>query len=108
MGHSSIGIVNQTTLKETAVPTSPRRKTFSFGGCTFHKTSPSLDRLTRDTRMLNVAISFEEALKLSLAIEECIRKLNAYNRSTAAGKRTALNLAIHLDKNRVTVNEGML
>lgn len=58
--------------------------------------------------MLNIEINFEEALKLHLAIGECIRKLNSYNRSTRAGKRTALNLAIHLSKGRVTINEARL
>jgi hypothetical protein len=57
---------------------------------------------------LNVRIGFEEALKLHLAIGECIRKLNSYKRSTTAGKRTALNIAIHLTKNRVTVNETLV
>jgi hypothetical protein len=58
--------------------------------------------------MLNIEIDFEEALKLHLAIGECIRKLNSYNRSTRAGKCTALNLAIHLSKGRVTINEAKL
>lgn len=58
--------------------------------------------------MLNLRISFEDALKLHLAIGECVRKLNSYKRSTSEGKRTALNLAIHLGKNRITVNEGRL
>lgn len=58
--------------------------------------------------MLNVTLSFEDALKLNLAIDECVRKLNSYKRSTTEGRRTALNLAIHLNKNRVTVNEGRL
>jgi len=58
--------------------------------------------------VLNVRIGFEEALKLHLAIGECIRKLNSYKRSTTAGKRTALNLAIHLSKSRLTINEANL
>jgi len=70
--------------------------------------SPELTALTGNTQVLNVRIGFEEALKLHLAIGECIRKLNSYKRSTSAGKRTALNLAIHLSKGRLTVNEGKL
>ena len=58
------------------------------------------------TEVLNVRIGFEESLKLHLALGECIRKLNSYKRSTTAGKRTALNLAIHLSKRRLTVNEA--
>src|SRR5271157_2232924 len=91
-----------------AEQSSPAIKTFSFGGCDFGRTSPSIEALSPNTQVLNVEISFEEALKLHLAIGECVRKLNSYKRSTSVGKRTALNLAIHLSKGRVTVNEGKL
>jgi hypothetical protein len=81
-------------------------KTFSFGGGTFNRTSPEIAKLSPDTKMLNIEIGFEEALKLHLAIGECISKLNQYNRSTTSGKRTTLNLAVHLNSSRITVNEG--
>ena len=84
---------------------SPKLKTFSFGGCDFGATSPKISELSADTAMLNLTVGFEEALKLHLAIGECVRQLNKYKRSTTAGKRTALNLAIHLSKGRITVNE---
>ncbi len=87
---------------------SPPLKTFSFGGCDFYRTSPGVAALSPSTQVLNIEISFEDALKLNLAIEECIRKLNSYKRSTRAGKRTGLNLAIHLSKGRVTINEAKL
>lgn len=86
----------------------PAIKTFSFGGCDFGRTSPKLQNLSPTTKVLNVEVGFEEALKLHLAIEECIRKLNSYKRSTTAGKRSALNLAIHLSKGRLTINEAKL
>ena len=86
----------------------PRKKTFSFGGCDYAKTSPKLEALSPATPMLNVTLSFEDALKLSLAIDECVRRLNSYNRADRAGKKSALNLAIHLSKSRITVNEGSL
>lgn len=86
----------------------PRLKTFSFGGCDYEKASPKLEALSPTTPMLNVTISFEDALKLSLAIDECVRQLNSYNRSDRAGKKSALNLAIHLSNSRITVNEGSL
>jgi hypothetical protein len=87
---------------------SPAVKTFSFGGCDFGRTSPQVGALSPDTQILNIEIGFEEALKLHLAIGECIRKLNSYKRSTSTGKRTALNMAIHLSKGRVTINEAKL
>jgi len=89
-----------TTTKKT-----PVTKTTWFGGCDFARTSPPRDDLAPTTQKLNVRISFEEALKLNLAISECVRKLNSYNHAYADGKRAALNLMIHLDAGRVTVNE---
>ena len=86
----------------------PEPKKFSFGGCDIDNTSPELAALAADTKILNVRISFEEALKLHLAIGECISRLNSYNRSKRAGRRTCLNLAVHLPKNRLTVNQDNL
>jgi len=83
-------------------------KKFTFGTCGFQRTSPPLEALSPGTRVLNVLLSFEDALKLNVAIDECVRQLNAYNRSTTAGKRAALNLTVYLDKERITINEGKL
>jgi len=77
----------------------------TFGGCTFEGTSPKVADLSPKTPFLNVWMSFEEALKLSLAIQECVRKLNSYHRGTKAGKRTGLNITVLLHKCRITVNE---
>ena len=68
----------------------------TFGGCTFEGTSPKVAALSPQTPMLNVWMSFEEALKFSLAVQECVRKLNSYNRATTAGRQTGLNIAVHL------------
>ncbi len=81
----------------------PSKKT--FGGCDIDSVSPELATLNAETKVLNVRISFEEALKLHLSIGECISTLNSYNRGTKAGRRTALNLALHLPKNRLTVTQ---
>ncbi len=86
----------------------PRKKTFSFGTCTIAKTSPARDKFSPDTRILNVAVTFENGLKLALAIDECLRRLNSYNRNTRAGRRSAMNIAIHLEQERITVNEQSL
>ena len=86
----------------------PTRKTFSFGGCSFSNISPKRVALNSETKILNIMMTFEESLKLNLAIDECIRRLNSYKRSTKSGKSAGLNLAIHLEAERVTVNEGKL
>lgn len=81
-------------------------KTFSFGASEISKYSPKKSSLSNNTKVLNLTISFEEALKLNLALDECVRKLNKYKRSTIAGKKAAVNIAVHFDNNRITINEG--
>ena len=84
-------------------------KTFTFGSCYFSHTSPAQEKLSASTRTLNIIVSFEDALKLNLAIDECLRRLNKYNRSTREGKRQRpVNLTVHLLANRIAVNEGKL
>ena len=84
------------------------KKTSTFGTCAFAIISPSRKELTSKTKVLNIKIPFEEALKLNLAIDECVRELNSYKRSTTAGRRAALNLTILLDEERIAVNEDKL
>jgi hypothetical protein len=81
-------------------------KTFSFGSCEFVKISPPQDRFSPTVKKLNIMIPFEEALKLNLAIDERIRKLNKYKRSTVKGKKAAVNLVVHLDVGRLSISES--
>ena len=83
-------------------------KQFTFGTCVYVSTSPERDALSEKTKILNVLVPFDESLKLNLAIDECIRKLNKYKRSQKPGKRAALNLSINLSDSRISVNEGKL
>jgi hypothetical protein len=57
---------------------------------------------------MNVIVTFEEALKLHLSLGQALGKLNGYNRSTAKGKRSAVNLCLYPHKRRITVNETQL
>lgn len=83
-------------------------KKFSFGGCYYQATSPRVEDLGPGTKVVNVRLTFEEALKLSLAVDECVRYLNRMKRSTREGKRSALNLAIYFNKERVVVTKGQI
>ena len=83
-------------------------KQFTFGTCVCASTSPEQGTLSNQTKILNIVVPFEESLKLNLAIDECIRKLNKYKRSKKPGKRAALNLSINLSDSRISVNEGKL
>lgn len=81
-------------------------KTSSFGASSFDSISPRT--LEPETKAVNLGLSFEEALKLNLAIDECVRKLNRYDRATSRGKNAALRLIVHFDKGRIRVQEGTI
>ena len=84
------------------------KKTGSFGTCSYGWTSPQRSKLTNGTVILNVGVSFDEALKLYRALDEALSAINKYKRSTAAGKRAGVNLAIHLDQDRISIHEARI
>jgi hypothetical protein len=92
------------------MPTSKpiREKTWTFGGCDYERTIPRREELSSSTAILEIVLPFEEALKFSLAVDECVRRLNRYNRATEAGKTSALKVAIRFKRGRVTVHEARL
>jgi hypothetical protein len=79
-------------------------KTFASGGCKVAYIGPPVSTFSRRTPALNVSVSFEEALKLNLAIE-CVRQLNKYKRNFKVGKNKGVNLTIRLQDPSITVNE---
>jgi hypothetical protein len=81
-----------------------RQKQFTFGTCTVNHFSPPA--VSPATRAVNVVMSFEDALKLNLAISEGVRALNKHNRATREGRDAALCLTVYLDKKRITVNQA--
>jgi len=83
-------------------------KAVSYGACAIAGYSPKREKFTSNTKIVNIAVKFEEALKLNLALDECIRKLNKYKRNTIAGKRAAVNLVLHLGGHRLAVAEGKI
>lgn len=83
-----------------------REKTFSFGGCAFERQSPPREKLDFQTKILNLELSLEDALKLVLAIDECCRKINRYDLSTIGGKRARIGLALHLESQRIVAFEA--
>jgi hypothetical protein len=84
------------------------KKTDSCGACSIEGQSPKLESLSSTTKVVNLTIRFEEALKLNVAIQECVSRLNRYNRATAAGKKAAMQLVVYMDKGRLQVIEGKL
>ena len=87
------------------MPTEIRTKT-TFGTCYADHIRPAPGEGM--PRAMNIIISFEEALKLHLSIGQALARLNSYNRSTTAGRRSAVNVCLYPHANYITVNEGRL
>lgn len=73
------------------------------GSCRFEGTSPRVGSIQPDTRVIAISLTFEEALKLNLAVDECVRKLNALNKNAKGAKDVGLGLIVYLDKGRINV-----
>lgn len=78
-----------------------KAKKSSCGSCDYISRSPT--QLTSKSKALNIRVSFEEALKLKAAVDECVSRLNGKNRATKAGKTASLRLIAYLEKNRLQV-----
>lgn len=87
-------------------PDSPKRKNVSFGASRFRTSNPQA--LSADTKVVSLVLSFEDALKLNLAVDSGVHHLGRLNRATESGRRRGLKLMIHFDKQRLRVQVGMV
>jgi hypothetical protein len=69
----------------------------------FVRTQP--DVAANGVKSINIEMTFEEALRFSLAVQSCLLALNRYKRSTTAGREMGLLLSIKTDSNTITVIE---
>ena len=77
------------------------RKTLGCGSCSFESRNPKL--LSPTTPVIRLGVGFEGALRLKAAIDECVMRLNQYNRSSSAGRQSKLELVIYLNKKRIQI-----
>jgi hypothetical protein len=77
------------------------RQKQTFGGARVDYFSPVLPETT--PKAINIVLSFEDALKLHLGLGQLLGKLNAYDRSTSEGRRTAANLCVYTQAKRIVI-----
>lgn len=70
----------------------------------YEKTNPDVSSVSLPS--LNVYFNFEEAIRLSLAIQSCVLSLNRFNRATVAGKDMGMLLSLKTATGTVTVIEA--
>ena len=80
----------------------------SFGGCRYERTSPTRADLTPQARSLDIIVSFENALQLKAAVDECVRELNIYKRKSQEGMKKALILKVDLRAPHLEVTRGKI
>jgi hypothetical protein len=77
----------------------------SFGACVYSSRSPL--QIDPGTKALNFVLSFEEALKLNVAISAAVHDLTRKHRGTPEKRRAGVKLIVHLvDKPRIRVQPG--
>jgi hypothetical protein len=87
---------------------SATKKDSTFGTCRYDRLKPPKEDITASTKSINVIVSFEEALKLNLAVQEGLRKLNRYKMSAKEGKQAAINLCLHTETKHIAIVEDKL
>jgi hypothetical protein len=81
----------------------PMKAADYHGMAKYVRTSPDVTAQGIDS--LNVYMTFEEALRFSLAVQSAVMNLNRYNRAAAAGRDMGLLLSLKTADKSVTVIE---
>src|SRR5438105_4060992 len=69
----------------------PEKKDDYHGKCRIERVSPALPESVKSA---NIELTFEEALKLSVAIQSAVLRLNRYNRRGGVGESMGLCLSL--------------
>ena len=93
-----------TAKRSFSADDTPKKSEDYHGMAKYASTSP--DITAKGVESVNVHFSFEEALRLSLAIQACLLNLNKYDRSMgSAGRNMGLSLSIKTASKSVAVIE---
>jgi len=89
--------------------TNPKMKAEDYhGGAKFERVLPDISdaqTVIGGVKSVNLELTFEEALKLSLALTSCLHELNRYNRGRTAGKEMGMLLSIKIENASIAVIE---
>jgi len=73
------------------------------GSCRYVRTTPDIG--ATGIKSVNVELTFEEALRLSTAIQSAVLNLNRYNRNTKEGREMGLCLSLKTHSTAISVIE---
>ena len=85
------------------------KQTYGCGSIDHFSPTPGGPRWPDPPPAVNIVLSFEEALKLHLAVGERLSAINKLNRATRQGKKAAVNLCAYTGPGEaMTVTDGKL
>ncbi|MFA6292893.1 MAG: hypothetical protein WC637_13980 [Victivallales bacterium] len=90
--------------KRVSIGECARKKAETYhGSCIFKSTSPNIKN--QNIKAVNIEISFDESLKLYLAIQSSILSVNKFKKNTKVGKSMGIVLCVKTDNNAISVFE---
>lgn len=81
----------------------PEKAADYHGACRYARLSP--DVASKGVKSVNIDVTFEEALKLRLALDSCLLAVNRYNRNTTKGRAMGLTLSLKTESGSIAVIE---
>ena len=91
--------------KETKDKKEARKKEFSYG-CAHTVNEPPKGIQEAGIKSVNLILSFEEVLKMNVALQAAVLDLNSYDRGSVAGKNKAVNICYYPESNYITINRA--
>jgi len=93
--------------KRVFAKTTAKKKAKDYhGGARYERSLPDISvapAISHGVKSVNLEFTFEEALKLSLAVSSCLLELNRYHRGTIEGRDMGMLLSIKTDNSSITV-----
>ena len=80
----------------------------SCGSCQVDHFSPPITEIGPSTQKINIHLSFSEANRLRMAIEERLQQIHKLKRNSKEAKSAAVNLVITTHVNNVAIMPGKL
>lgn len=81
----------------------PQKSDDYHGSCRYVRTSP--DVAADGVKSVNVEMTFDQAMRLSVALQSAILGLNRHNRTSKVGREMGLCLSIKMDSTAISVIE---
>lgn len=90
--------------KRSFTPSGVREKQEDYhGGCRYVRTSP--DMKAKGVKSVNIDLSFFEAMRLLVALQSAVQKLNRYDRRDKSGRQIGLCLSLKVDRSAISIIE---